>query len=242
MPHAELSHADEGRSTPPDEVAPRAGDGADWKDDELVQQWASGDRLEELLALPRRITADLLAHAEEPVRAVVDVGSGPGAFLGAILGRLPEAKGIWTDVSEVMRRIAEEKLHRFAGRVEYRVLDLADLPLVASPGSVDAVVTSRLSHHLSSDGLAAFYATASALVRPGGWIANLDHVRVGEPWASRLAEARADLVPPNPSPHRHDRPHPTLGDHLDALGRIGQLDVVVPWRAYSTVLVVARRR
>jgi SAM-dependent methyltransferase len=229
VPHAELSR-------------PPVGDGADWRDVDVATQWASGDRLEGLLALPRRMTADLLSHAGEPVRTVLDVGSGPGAFLDAVLGRLPAAKGIWSDVSDAMQGIAQERLSRYGGRVEFRVLDVADLALVGPPGSLDAVVTSRLSHHLAPGELATFYADATALLGRFGWIANLDHVRLEDPWATRLAEARADLVPPNPSPHRHDRPHPTLEDHLEALDRLGGLDVAVPWRAYSTVLVVARRR
>lgn|GEM_PF-1094526 len=215
---------------------------ADWRDDGLATQWASGDRLEGLLTLPRRITADLLAASEEPVRTVLDVGSGPGAFLGTLLEHLPTARGIWTDVSTAMRSIARERLAGLGGRVEYRLADASALRDVAAPGSLDAVVTSRVTHHLGPTELADFYADARALLAPHGWIANLDHVSIAEPWAARLAAARAAVVPPNPSPHRHDRPHPTLDAHLDALDRLGDVDVVVPWRAYATVLVVARRR
>jgi len=188
------------------------------------------------------MTADLLAQDDEPVRTVLDVGSGPGAFLDAVLARLASARGIWTDVSDAMRSIASDRLSAYGDRVAYRLLDVGDLLQVASPGSLDAVVTSRLTHHLDPSELAAFYAQAASLLRARGWIANLDHVRLDDPWAAFLAAARAQIVPPNPSPHGHDRPHPTLEDHVVALGRLGDLDVVVPWRAYSSVLVVARRR
>lgn len=213
----------------------------DWQDGRLAREWAQGDRLEGLLSLPRRITGDLLTLSERPVGTVVDVGSGPGAFLEALLDQLPGAAGVWTDVSPAMRAIAEERLHRFGNRVAYRSLDAAHLVEAAAPGTVDAVVTSRMSHHLSPAELARFYADADRLLGEWGWIVNLDHVAVPGAWAETLADARRRLVPPNPSPHRHDRPHPTLEDHLDALAGCEGLEVVVAWRAYATVLLVARR-
>lgn len=221
---------------PDDVLAP-----GDWQDGRLAREWAQGDRLEGLLSLPRRITGDLLALSERPVGTVVDVGSGPGAFLETLLDQLPAAAGVWTDVSPAMRAIAQERLHRYGDRVEYRSLDAAHLAEAAAPGTVDAVVTSRMSHHLSPAELARFYADADRLLGEWGWIVNLDHVAMPGAWAETLAAARRRLVPPNPSPHRHDRPHPTLEDHLDALAGCEGLEVVVAWRAYATVLLVARR-
>ncbi|MGH9086559.1 MAG: class I SAM-dependent methyltransferase [Acidimicrobiales bacterium] len=215
--------------------------GAGWLDDGLAREWAQGDRMEGLLTLPRRITADVLALGERPVRTVVDVGSGPGIFLATMLDVLPEASGIWTDVSPAMRTLAGEHLQRFGDRVAYRALSATDLAAVGSPGSVDAVVTSRVTHHLSTPDLGRFYADADRLLGEWGWIANLDHVAMPGGWGPRLAGARARVVPPNPSPHRHDRPHPPLEDHLAAIEALGDLDVVVAWRAYATVLILAVR-
>lgn len=230
MPRAEVSTASLARAS------------SDWQRSGLATQWAAGDRLEAVLALPRRITSDLLAHSEDPVRSVLDVGSGPGAFLTAVLERLPEARGTWTDVSQEMCDIARDRLAGFADRVEFRILDADAVSTAGTPGSFDAVVTSRLTHHLGPAGLAKFYGEVATLLGPRGWVANLDHVDVGQPWTARLALARADVIAPNPSAHHHDRPHPTLDDHLQALEEVGGFDVVVPWRAYSTVLVVGQRR
>lgn len=215
--------------------------GADWSDGRLSVEWADGDRLEPLLDLPRRVTGDLLASGTRPVRTVLDVGSGPGAYLAALLEHLPAARGVWADVSDTMRRLATERLGRFGDRVDFRLLGAADIALVAEPGEVDAVVTSRMTHHLPPERLALFYRDADRLLGEWGWIANLDHVAVAEPWNSRLTAARALVVPPNPSPHRHDGPRPTLADHLDALGALGDLEVVVAWQAYTTVLILAGR-
>lgn len=215
--------------------------GADWSDGRLSVEWADGDRLEPLLDLPRRVTGDLLASGTRPVRTVLDVGSGPGAYLAALLEHLPAARGVWADVSDTMRRLATERLGRFGDRVDFRLLGAADIALVAEPGEVDAVVTSRMTHHLPPERLALFYRDADRLLGEWGWIANLDHVGLPEPWAGRLSAARRLMVPPNPSAHGHDRPHPALEDHLDALATCDGLDVVVAWRAYATVLLVAGR-
>ena len=221
--------------------APTPVGAADWTDSRLAEGWTAGDRLEPLLALPRRIAASLIGADEHQVRRVVDVGSGPGAFLDVVLARCHDATGVWTDVSDSMLGAARDRLGHLAGRVDYRLLDARDLIHAAEPETVDAVVSSRVTHHLTIEDLGRFYAAARRLVASGGWIANLDHVALEEPWATRLTRARAELVPPNPSPHRHDRPLPALDDHLSALAGIDDLDVVIPWRAFSTVLVMARR-
>ncbi|MGH9108480.1 MAG: class I SAM-dependent methyltransferase [Acidimicrobiales bacterium] len=236
-----------------DAVVPHPGDGGDWTDPLVAGEWAKGDHMEAFLALPRRMTADVLALGSRPVRTIVDVGSGPGGFLSVLLDRLPDARGLWTDVSPAMQSLAAERLARFGGRVELQLLDAMQLDQVAAPGKVaapggvdapgkvDAVVTSRVSHHLLPDQLLAFYRSADRLLGEWGWIANLDHVTLPQPWEDRLVAARTEVVPRNLSPHHHDGPRPTLADHLAALESLGDLDVVVAWQAYTTVLILAGR-
>jgi hypothetical protein len=234
-PHSGIA----GGSTNP--VVPGACGSPGWRDDTLAREWADGDRLGPLLALPRRITGAVLAQADPPVRVVIDVGSGPGTFLGMVLDSCPDATGIWTDVSAAMQELAQERLARFANRVEFRLADATDLSTAAREGAADAVLTSRFTHHLDPAGLRTFYADAGRVVGPGGWIANLDHVSISGPWAARLTMARAVMVPPNPSAHRHDRPLCTLDDHLGALSAAGWDEVTVAWQAFATVLIVGRR-
>lgn len=225
----------------PDPVVPGADGSLGWRDDAFAREWADGDRLGPLLALPRRITGAVLARADPPVRAVIDVGSGPGTFLGMVLDSCPNATGIWTDVSAAMQELAQERLARFTSRIEFRLADAAELRAAAHDGAADAVLTSRFTHHLDPGELRTFYADAGQIVGPGGWIANLDHVSLAEPWTARLALARAEMVPPNPSGHRHDRPHCTLDDHLGALSATGWDEVTVAWQAFATVLILGRR-
>lgn len=216
---------------------------ADWTDATLSFEWAKGDNLESLLALPRRITADVLALRSRPVATVVDVGSGPGGFLAVLLERLPSSRGVWTDVSPAMRTLAGGRLGPFVDRVEYRLLPAGELSQLANSGKVDAVVTSRMTHHLTFDELVSFYRDAACLLGEDGVIANIDHVTMPAPWGPWLRAARGAAIPGNPSPvRRHDHPQPTLGHHLRALDAVGGLETVVAWQAYTTVLILAGRR
>jgi len=56
----------------------------------------------------------------------------------------------------------------------------------------------------------------------------------------RLREARTEFAPANRSAHRHDHPLPTAAQHLDALAAAGFIDLDVPWRAFWSVLILAK--
>jgi SAM-dependent methyltransferase len=172
---------------------------------------------------------------------VVDVGSGPGEFLAAALDHCQEARGTWIDVSPAMERLARTRLGGLASRVEFSVADLSRLDEIVPGGSADLVVSSRVTHHLAADELTAFYRQVAGVLRPGGWLANLDHVTVAEPWGARLRRARSELFPVNPSRHRHDHPLPTAQQHADALTAAGLTDLDMPWRAFWSVLMLARK-
>lgn len=221
----------------------RSGAATLWSDAATAEGWVAGDNLETMLALPRGIVASLVARDGAPVRRVLDVASGPGGFLEAMLDRFPEAEGIWFDVSETMRQHAEARLARFAPRVRYVEGDMARLESSDLPGDLDLVVSSRASHHLLVDELAGFYAGAARLMRPGAWIANLDHVWSEPRWEARLKASRDDFRPPvrSGTSHPHPNPRPKLEDHLAGLEAAGITDVATPWGAFYSVLVVGRK-
>lgn len=221
-------------------ASPAPGAGIDWADDSTALGWASEDRMTGLLDLPRRLAVAIAAADLSEVGRVVDVGSGPGDFLAVALDRCPRAQGTWIDVSAGMEPLARARLGDLAGRVEFEVTTLDHLSAVVPAGSADLIITSRVTHHLDGGALAAFYRQAAVALRPGGWLANLDHVTVGEPWSGRLQQARAEFVQPNPSGHRHDHPLPTAAQHAEALDAAGFSDVDMPWRAFWSVLFLAR--
>ncbi|HEY2790712.1 MAG TPA: class I SAM-dependent methyltransferase [Micromonosporaceae bacterium] len=213
-----------------------------WTDASSVTEWERQDAQQDLLAVPRRIAAEIVAIDRPSTARILDVGSGPGDFLACLLERFPSATGIWNDISEAMESIARAKMARFGDRVDYRLGDMADLS--GLPDGLDVVVTSRAVHHLDVAGLHRFYAEAATHLAPGGWLINLDHTGPADDlWDRRLREARKRLVPRmgEVKPHHHNYPLTGVPDHLHALGEAGFTDVEVPWRAYVTCLFTARR-
>jgi len=210
-------------------------------DEKLAARWTAADSLKELLVLPRRISATVIAADRTGTALVVDVGSGPGDYLSTMLDTFPAARGVWTDVSPAMAEIARPALAGYRDRVEFRLVDLEDLsPL---PEQVDVITTSRASHHFDADTLARFYASAAGHLAPGGWLVNLDHVLSPGAWDRRLRDARAAMIPPKQdgTGHSHDKPLPMVEEHLAALAAAGFEDVAMPWRSFYTVLFMARK-
>ena len=214
---------------------------SEWMDEKLAARWTAADSLKELLVLPRRISATVIAADRPGTALVVDVGSGPGDYLSTMLDTFPAATGVWTDVSPAMADIARPALAGYRDRVEFRLVDLEDLsPL---PEQADVITTSRASHHFDADTLARFYASAAGHLAPGGWLVNLDHVLSPGAWDRRLRDARAAMIPPKKdgTGHSHDKPLPMVEEHLAALAAAGFEDVAMPWRSFYTVLFMARK-
>jgi len=210
-------------------------------DEKLAARWTAADSLKELLILPRRISATVIAADRPGTALVVDVGSGPGDYLSTMLDTFPAARGVWTDVSPAMANSARPALAGYRDRVEFRLVDLEDLsPL---PEQADVITTSRASHHFDADTLARFYASAAEHLAPGGWLVNLDHVLSPGAWDRRLRDARAAMIPPKKdgTGHSHDKPLPMVEEHLAALAAAGFEDVAMPWRSFYTVLFMARK-
>ena len=214
---------------------------SEWMDEKLAARWTAADSLKELLILPRRISATVIAADRPGTALVVDVGSGPGDYLSTMLDTFPAARGVWTDVSPAMAEIARPALAGYRDRVEFRLVDLEDLsPL---PEQADVITTSRASHHFDADTLARFYASAAGHLAPGGWLVNLDHVLSPGAWDRRLRDARAAMIPPKQdgTGHSHDKPLPMVEEHLAGLAAVGFEDVAMPWRSFYTVLFMARK-
>ena len=214
---------------------------SEWMDEKLAARWTAADSLKELLVLPRRISATVIAADRPGTALVVDVGSGPGDYLSTMLDTFPAATGVWTDVSPAMAEIARPALAGYRDRVEFRLVDLEDLsPL---PEQADVITTSRASHHFDADTLARFYASAAGHLAPGGWLVNLDHVLSPGAWDRRLRDARAAMIPPKQdgTGHSHDKPLPMVEEHLAGLAAAGFEDVAMPWRSFYTVLFMARK-
>ena len=62
-----------------------------WESREYAAAWAGEDVIADMLDLPRRISVATAADAGIDIAHVVDLGSGPGAFLVPFLRAFPEA-------------------------------------------------------------------------------------------------------------------------------------------------------
>lgn len=217
-----------------------------WQDPEFARAWTAGDRQGELLDLPRRLAAALVADDRPGTAVVLDVASGPGAFLEVFLDAFPDAHGVWSDASETMHDEARQRLARFGDRVEFVLADMTDLPGAGLPSEIDVVTTSRASHHLDRQALHAFYADAASLLAPGGWLVNLDHFGPEEVWNQRLRAAKKHFGgrgngEERTRRHHHNYPLCSVEDHLDGYQAAGIVDVDMPWRAFYTVLLAGRK-
>jgi SAM-dependent methyltransferase len=226
-----------------DRIPPVPGRLGSWHSGDYVAEWAGDDVLAELLDLPRRISAALVADSGIDVRRVVDIGSGAGPYLDVLLRAFPSARGTWVDSSEPMQRLAREQLATFGDRVEYVIGDAERIEEVELPRAA-VVVTSRMAHHLSPEALQRFYRGVFQLLEPGGFFFNLDHYGAPAGWEARYRRIRRQFTGPRKKalrPHRHDFPLSEPGQHLAWLESAGFEPGDIPWRTFYSALLAARR-
>jgi ubiquinone/menaquinone biosynthesis C-methylase UbiE len=214
-----------------------------WDEGEFVAEWVNTDVVASMLTLPRQISAALVADAEVPVSHVIDLGSGPGAYLETLLHAFPRARGTWVDSSDSMEEIAREKLAPLEGRIEYHLAEIESLAeLGLQPGEI--VLTSRVVHHLSPEAIQQLYTEVHELILPGGFFFNLDHFGAPADWEERYRRIRPQFTGPRTSDipaHRHDYPFSPIGDHLGWLEQAGFATTDVPWRTFYSALLAAQR-
>ncbi len=177
----------------------------------------------EVPAYGRLQEAVAAAAGGQSVVSVLDLGTGTGETLAAVLEQHPGATAVGVDKNEAMLGVAR---HRLAGvPLELRVADLTD-PLPAGP--FDLVVSALAIHHLEGPDKADLFARIARVVRPGGRFVLGDVVIPVDP---------AEAVTPLTSDH--DRPSP-LADQLGWLADAG-FDAATTWCERDLVVVQADR-
>ncbi|HXP32783.1 MAG TPA: class I SAM-dependent methyltransferase [Acidimicrobiales bacterium] len=171
-----------------------------------------------------RLQEEVAAASEGTgVTRVLDLGTGTGETLAAVLARHPGARAVGVDKSAPMLEAARARLAGLP--VELVVAELVD-PL--PPGPFDLVVSALAVHHLEGPDKAALFARVADVVRPGGRFVLADVVIPVDP---------ADAVTPLTSDH--DRPS-TAADQLRWLAAAG-FDAAGVWSECDLVVLRADR-
>ncbi|MBZ0265435.1 methyltransferase domain-containing protein [bacterium] len=93
-----------------------------------------------------QVSAEEMADAIDltGVKAILDVGGGPGTYLISLLNRLPQATGVLLDFERVLT-IAEEQINEagLSGRTELLAGDMFELEL---PKKYDLILLSNILH------------------------------------------------------------------------------------------------
>jgi SAM-dependent methyltransferase len=229
----------------PEEQSDEAPTRGDWRDGQFVHQWHQQDAaMANRLDLARHLTAAVIAaDATEPA-LIIDIGSGPGAYLAVLLDAVPSARGVWTDASTPMLDLARTSLASYGDRVSFEIVDMTELAQADLP-TADVIVTSRAAHHLAYPALVGFYRAAYELLSDGGWLANLDHTEPPGSWESRYKQIRKLQRPQRDAPalpkHRHDQRRPTRDENLNAFVEAGFVDVDLVWKELHTCLFMGRK-
>jgi tRNA (cmo5U34)-methyltransferase len=178
----------------------------------------------EVPAYGRLQSAVAEATAELTVARVLDLGTGTGETLGAVLEVHPGAVAVGVDKNDAMLDAARQRL---AGApVGLLVAELTD-PLPAGP--FDLVVSALAIHHLEGTDKADLFGRIAGVLRPGGRFVLGDVV---------IPVDQPDAVTPLTSDH--DRPS-TLADQLHWLDQAG-FETATVWSEHDLVVVRANRR
>jgi len=203
-----------------------------------LNEWATESHATAYLSRPdvrRRAEGEATLWELLPSAGVgraLDLGTGDGRLLARVRDRCPFEAGVAVDFSPTMLAAARARFDRdpSVAVVEHNLSD----PLPAALGRFDLVVSSFAIHHLSHERKRALYAEVFALLTPGGWFCNLEHV--ASPTAT-LHDAFYELIggPDDPA-------NQLLGvaTQLEWLREIGFVDVDCFWKWRELALLAGR--
>jgi tRNA (cmo5U34)-methyltransferase len=178
---------------------------------------------QEVPAYGRLQEAVAAATVGPAVASLLDLGTGTGETLAAVLECHPGAAAVGVDQSEAMLAAARQRLA--GARVELRVAELTE-PLPDGP--FDLVVSALAVHHLDGQDKADLFTRIARVLRPDGRFVLGDVVIPVDP---------ADAV--IPVTDGHDRPS-TVADQLGWLADAG-FAAAPTWSERDLVVVRAER-
>ncbi len=133
----------------------------------------------------------IIRSRQAPVRRLADLGCGAGVLARAILAAYPDATAVLVDFSEPMLAAARTAL---AGQQPPPVFATADLAepawraAIAAHAPFDVIASGYAIHHLTDPRKRALYAEIFALLAPGGWFVNVEHVASATPHVGAICD------------------------------------------------------
>lgn len=236
-----------------------------WKDEATVRKYLDGIRGAIPLAREQiDVMLRLIEAGGGPAENFLDIGCGGGALTLAMLERYPKAQATLVDYSEPMLAEARERLAPYGDQCAIRTADLATpdwLRDVATRAPFDAVVSGFAIHHLADARKRELYAEVFALLRPGAFFINIEHVSSPTSWLtgvfddvmtdSLYAHQRSigssmtrDEVAKEyvERPDRKDNILASVGDQCDWLLAIGYAEVDCYLKLFELAVFGGRRK
>jgi SAM-dependent methyltransferase len=150
----------------------------------MIQEYANAAYALAYLAkadtIPHRTEGEavLLDLIPREARRILDLGAGDGRLLHLVLLQCPAAEGVALDASPAMLDAARTRFQDDPrARIAHHDLD-APLPDL---GRFDMVVSGFAIHHCTDDRKRALYEEVFAVLEPGGFFFNLEHVASATP-------------------------------------------------------------
>jgi len=161
-----------------------------WKRSDVTESFLT----ERSLLIPDRqrqlsVLLRILNHTSHDTRLsrVLDLGTGDGILLAAVLDAFPQATGSAVDFSPPMLQQARAKLDRFGTRAAVVEGDLSSSAWRAGlEGRFDAVISGLCIHHLPDKRKRELYREIYELLNEGGLFLNTEHVSSPGPKGEEL--------------------------------------------------------
>ena len=125
------------------------------------------------------VMISILKSRAQPVENFLDLGCGDGILGATVLGEYPSSRGVLVDFSAPMLEQAREQLGEYASQLTFENLDYGKsdwLSRVKTRGPFDAIVSGYSIHHQPDARKRQIYEEIFALLTPGGWFINIEHV------------------------------------------------------------------
>jgi tRNA (cmo5U34)-methyltransferase len=197
--------------------------GTEWQQPEQAARWS---QTRQQLVPAGEAEAVIVDHVLPPaVTRALDLGTGDGRLIAAILQRRPTATAVGLDISEVLLDSARAAFVG-ADRVSLRRHDLME-GLPSDLGQFDAVVSGLAIHHLPDDRKRSLFAEAFSMLEPGGVFCMFDVVSSPTPELHDRAQAALGFGPEDH--HPSDQPA-QLEDQLLWLREVGFDHVDCFWK------------